>query len=46
MMLLRRTTCDERRRLVALSPRERQVLSVIAHGRSAKGIAPILRISR
>ena len=40
-----RAAFEDRGKLVALSPRERQVLGLIARGRSAKGIGLILKIS-
>ncbi len=41
----RRTNRQDREKLAALSPRERQVLGLIARGRSAKGIGLLLGIS-
>jgi DNA-binding NarL/FixJ family response regulator len=40
-----RTHADDREKLAALSPRERQVLALVARGKSAKGIGLILEIS-
>ena len=40
-----RTNPDDQGRLAALSPRERQVLALVARGKSAKGIGLILKIS-
>jgi len=45
MSSLRDTHADDRRKLAELSPRERQVLGLIARGKSAKGIGLILKIS-
>ena len=45
MNSLHRTDPEERARLAALSPRERQVLALIARGKSAKGIGTLLHIS-
>jgi two-component system NarL family response regulator len=45
MNSLHRTNADDRGRLAALSPRERQVLALVARGKSAKGIGLILEIS-
>jgi DNA-binding NarL/FixJ family response regulator len=42
---MHRTNADDRERLAALSPRERQVLALVARGKPAKGIALILDIS-
>ncbi len=42
---LHRTNPEDQAKLAALSSRERQVLTLIAHGKSAKGIALILGIS-
>jgi two-component system, LuxR family, response regulator FixJ len=44
-MISRRTNPDDQGRLAALSLRERQVLALVARGKSAKGIALILEIS-
>jgi DNA-binding CsgD family transcriptional regulator len=40
-----RAHVDEHARLAALSPRERQVLTLIARGKSARSIGSILSIS-
>jgi len=41
----RRADPGDRGKLAGLSPRERQVLGLIARGKSAKGIGLILKIS-
>jgi two-component system response regulator FixJ len=45
MASARRTDLPDRERLAELSARERQVLGLIARGKSAKGIALLLDIS-
>jgi DNA-binding NarL/FixJ family response regulator len=45
MSLLRGTNPDDRERLAALSPRERQVLTLLARGKPVKSIGLVLEIS-
>ena len=45
MNSLQRTNSDDVTKLAALSPRERQVLALIARGKSARSIGLILKIS-
>jgi len=45
MNSLQRTNPDQDGKLAALSPRERQVLVLVARGKSAKSIALLLKIS-